>query len=184
MKIVLLFGLITIGVIIAFVLLFAAFSPRVIEVRSVRSIAVEPMTAYDTVRNQRHFQKWSPWTVTDPEQRATFTGTDGEVGSSFEWTGVKEPGRGIQTVQRLEPGRLIEMRCDIFEPYAAQPTFVYHFEPSAEGVEVVQDFTLEVAFPMNGIMRLMGLPKEMASTNMLGLERLQALLENRTQNPA
>lgn len=184
MKKVLRYNLITLSTIIASVLLFAAISPNLIEVRSVRSIAVEPSQAYDLVRNQRNFQKWSPWTVTDPDQRATFSGMDGAVGSTFEWNGVKEPGRGTQTVTRLEPGQLIEMRCDITEPYAAQPSFVYHFEPTSAGVQVVQDFTLEVAFPMNGIMRLMGLPDDMARTNMLGLERLKTLLESSTQQPA
>ena len=48
------------------------------------------------------FVEWSPWSELDPDMKKEFSGTQGEVGAVYNWTGseekINEIGEGSQTV--------------------------------------------------------------------------------------
>jgi len=69
--------------------------------------------------------------------------------------------------------------CQIAKPYKSQPVFEYQLSEKAEGVEVIQTFTLESSGFSRFMMGLFGVKKKMSAMNQLGMDRLKALLEKK-----
>ena len=152
-----------------------------IEVISKENIGVSQTEAYEVLRNFERFPEWSPYLVTDPEQKNHVTGEVGEVGSSFHWEGVVEKSEGKQTLAVLKDNKYLRMECDITKPFKDQPTFEYQINETANGIEIIQTFELKCSGFSRFMMRLFGVEKQIAATNELGLTRLKSLLENETQ---
>lgn len=172
---------ISLSAIVLGVLVLAFIAPNHISIRSKAEIKAPKGQVYDQLRHLSQFPNWSPFRVADPNQKFEVTGTDGAVGSAFHWEGVVETSKGHQTITALDSNHRIFMECQITAPYASQPTFEYTLKSNAGGVEVAQQFELELAFPTNIIAMMIGLENKMAETNQFGLDRFKAYAENNLQ---
>ena len=134
---------------------------------------------FNLLRSLERFPEWSPFVVTDPEQKNHITGVNGELGSTFHWEGVAEKSEGFQTLVAMEGEDYLRMECQIAKPYKSQPVFEYQLSEKTEGIEVVQVFTLETSGFSRFMMGLFGVKKKMSAMNQLGMDRLKALLEKK-----
>lgn len=150
---------------------------KVLQIVTTQRIEVAKDAAFNLLRDFERFPEWSPFVVTDPEQKNHVTGKVGQVGSVFHWEGVAEKSQGTQTLAALEGSEYLRMECDITEPFKDQPTFEYQINEVEGGVEVVQTFELKCTGFSYFMLKLFGVKKEMAATNALGLSRLKTLLE-------
>lgn len=123
------------------------------------------------------YPEWSPFLVTDPQQKHHVTGVNGEVGSTYHWEGVAEKSKGYQTLASMVPNQSLRMECTMLKPFKGNPVFDYSLVQDGQTVKVVQHFDLK----MNGFSKLMaglfGVKKQMTKVNQLGLERLKKLCE-------
>lgn len=149
-------------------------SIRVVTTQQIETTCEE---AFDVLRNFERFPEWSPFVVTDPEQKNHVTGEVGELGSAFHWEGVAEKSEGKQTLIALQSNEYLKMECDITKPFKDQPTFEYQINETENGIEIVQTFELQCFGFSRFMMRLFGVEKQIAETNELGLARLRTLLE-------
>ena len=85
---------------------------RSIEIDAPKSLVLESVSKFKIA------DKWSPWNELDPNMTKTYSGTDGEVGASYSWSGNEEVGAGQQTIQAIGPDR-VDMRLNISEPFKA-----------------------------------------------------------------
>jgi hypothetical protein len=164
---------------LAIALTFSA-QQKVIRIITTQEIGASCEEAFTLLRNFERFPEWSPFIVTDPEQKNYVTGKVGQIGSAFHWEGVAETSKGKQTLTALKDNEYLRMECDITEPFKDQPTFEYQINETPNGIEVSQVFELECSGFSRLMMQLFGVEKQIAATNKLGLSRLKTLLETKT----
>lgn len=152
---------------------------KAIKITSKVIIDASQAETFNLLRSLERFSEWSPFVVTDPEQKNHVTGVNGELGSTFHWEGVAEKSEGFQTLVAMEAEDYLRMECQIAKPYKSQPVFEYQLTPKAAGVEVVQTFTLQSSGFSRFMMGLFGVKKKMSAMNQLGMDRLKALLEKK-----
>jgi len=154
---------------------------KVIKVVTTQNIAASKTEAFDLIRNFERFPEWSPFVVTDPEQKNHVTGEAGQVGSVFHWEGVAEKSQGTQTLVAIEGNEYLRMECDITKPFKDQPTFEYQINSMENGIEIVQKFELKCSRFSFLMMKLFGVKKQIAESNKLGLDRMKTLLEKEAE---
>jgi hypothetical protein len=74
----------------------------------------------------------------------------------------------------------VRIECQITVPFQSNPSFEYNLIERNEGVEVVQQFDVDMPVPVNVIGLLLGLKNKIAQTNQQGL----ALLKEATEKDA
>lgn len=162
--------------------LFAAFSAqaqkRQILITTVQHIASPPAQVFDVLSDLNRFPEWSPFLVTDPEQKYHVTGESGEIGSTFHWEGVAEKSLGSQTISAMTKASSLRMDCEILKPFSGAPVFEYELKETESGTEVTQIFTLQLSGFSYLMTKIFGVKKQMTTTNQLGMTRLKELLEN------
>lgn len=155
---------------------------KTISIRSTIHAKATPTEAFDLLKSLKRYPEWSPFLVTDPNQKSHVTGVDGELGSAFHWEGVHEKSAGIQTLAQAEEDSYIKFACTMKKPFAGKPVFEYRLKKSDGGVEIQQDFNLRLStfnYLMTKIFRVRG---KMTATNQLGMERLKAVLEKESRS--
>ncbi len=155
---------------------------KAIKITSKVTIAASQAETFNLLRSLEQFPEWSPFVVTDPEQKNHVTGVNGELGSTFHWEGVAEKSEGFQRLAAMKDNAYLRMECQIAKPYKSQPVFEYQLSEQAEGVEVIQTFTLESSGFSRFMMGLFGVKKKMSAMNQLGMDRLKALLEKKNSD--
>jgi hypothetical protein len=180
MKTTLIIGGAALGAVLLAAILLVILAPKSIALRTTQLIHAPKAAVMAQLRYLENFPKWSPFKEEDPTQRHWVTGTDGAVGATFHWEGVKVKSKGSQTIVTLRGDDYVQMQCDITVPFEAKPTFTYTLTEKNGITEVVQDFATEFTAPGNAFAYVFGVKGEMATTNQRGLALLQALVEGKT----
>jgi len=156
---------------------FIASAQKTIAITSSTLIDASQEEVLQVLKSYEKFPEWSPFLVSDLEQKYHVTGQDGEVGSTFHWEGMAEKSKGSQTLTTIQKD-YIKMNCTITQPFESNPVFEYHLNNTANGVEVVQEFQVEVGGFSHFMMKLFGVKKQMTETNELGMQRLKDFVES------
>lgn len=93
-------------IILYFVL--ALFGPN--EVKTERTIIVNAPASFvrEKLSDYRYFhEKWSPWTLKDPNMKVSYSGIAGQPGHSYEWDG-EEVGKGTLDMLRFNGDSLVQ----------------------------------------------------------------------------
>ncbi|MBX2871107.1 MAG: hypothetical protein KTR30_03380 [Saprospiraceae bacterium] len=139
----------------------------------------EQQTVFNKLRSLEQFTDWSPFLVSDPEQKNWVEGVDGQIGSTFHWEGAAEKSEGFQTLAALKGQTYLRMECEISKPYKSQPVFEYELQEKDGKVQVVQTFTLKASGFNRFMMSLFGVKRKMKAINQLGMERLKMAIEEK-----
>lgn len=169
---------IALGVIVVTGLILSLVAPKRITIRSTNFIQASKQQVFDQLRYMKNFPTWSPYKVEDPEQKYSISGVDGQVGATFHWEGVKEKSKGLQKIVKLIGNEQVNIECTITEPFQANPKFNYSLHEKNGGVEVIQDFEVEMPVPANIFGFIFNLKKKMAETNQQGLVLLKKVTES------
>jgi uncharacterized protein YndB with AHSA1/START domain len=122
-------------VIIALILLYAAFQPSKFRIERSRSIAASPDLLFAQVNNHRNFAEWNPWEKMDPSSKTDYTGPDAGVGAVASWAGDKV-GEGSATITESKPGELVRQRMDWKKPMEGASTVEFTFVPDGDKTTV------------------------------------------------
>lgn len=120
--------LIGLAVLIALILLVAAFKSPDYRVQRSRTIAAKPEVIFDYFNNHKKFNEWNPWMKMDPAARNTYTGPEAGVGAVASWAG-DIVGEGSATITESKPGELIRERMDWKKPMEGTSTVEFTFKP-------------------------------------------------------
>lgn len=158
---------------------FQASKLQKIQIVSTVNINGTEKQVFDMVRYLGNFPKWSPFLAQDPAQKYEVKGTDGTIGAQYHWNGNGGEDIGYQEIMKIDTFRYVGMRCDIQKPFVAKPTFEYYFTPTANGIEVKQDFKVDSPLVDAFFMWLFGAKAEMAKTNESGLALMKKAVEGK-----
>ena len=102
-----------------------------------RSVVIDatPAEVYPHIASLKKMHDWSPWREMDRDQKNTWSGADGTVGSYEEWEG-DTVGTGRQEIVALEQDRKVTTDLRFFEPWESQSTVSLELAPEGEGTRV------------------------------------------------
>jgi hypothetical protein len=142
---------------VSFLVITLTFSAqqKVIRIVTTQQIEASCEEAFDLLRNFERFPEWSPFVLTDPEQKNYVTGKTGQIGSVFHWEGVAEKSKGKQILTALKDNEYLRMECDITKPFKDQPIFEYQINETVDGIEVTQVFELKCSGFSRFMMKLL-----------------------------
>jgi hypothetical protein len=143
----------SITVIIAILLIVAAFLPSSTHVSRSVIISSDPLTVYQLVANFHTWNLWSHWSKMDTSQQVSISGPDMKVGSVMSWNG-KKTGTGTMTISEIVEGKLLIINMVTFTPMKGNSINKMAFRQVNRGTEFSWTFTSENKYPMG---RWMGL---------------------------
>ena len=75
----------------------------------------EVFTYLRHIKNMEHYNKW---VMTDPGQKTTLTGVDGEAGFIYAWDSQnKQAGKGEQEIKQIDPNHKIALEIRFIRPF-------------------------------------------------------------------
>lgn len=150
-----------------------------IEIETIKIIDAPKPEVYKALKSLELFPKWSPFLVTDPNQKYEITGIDGEIGSKYSWEGVDEKTEGYQSLTQMKPNDYIKMSCEMYKPFKGKPIFEYELVEEDGKTKVIQNFSLKISGFNKFMVKMFGIKKKMIATNDLGMVRFKDLMESK-----
>ena len=150
------------------------------ETRVSRSILVNlsQEEAFDHLKSLKKSLEWSPWAERDPNQTVTFKGTDGEVGSSYHWSGNKQVGEGEQEVTNLVAPSRVDTHLRFIKPFKSESKAHFAILPHESGqTEITWGFHSHNTFPGKIFMLFMNMDKVLGGDFEKGLSQFKEKYE-------
>ncbi|PKN55040.1 MAG: polyketide cyclase [Deltaproteobacteria bacterium HGW-Deltaproteobacteria-14] len=146
--------LVGLGVVIAAILLIAAFSPPTFRVSRAATLGVPPDGVFPYLEDFHRWPEWSPWEHLDPDMKRTYGGADRGVGARYAWDGNKKAGAGSMAITELESPSKLVIQLDFLRPFKASNRIDFTVAPAAEGAGARVTWTMSGANPF--VMRVFG----------------------------
>ena len=128
--------LIAVAAVILVFVLVAATRPADFTITRSTNIAAPPVGVYAQVADLSKWPAWSPWDKLDPNQKVTYSGTPGQPGSGFAWSGNNKVGEGRMTLTEVRPPELVDIKLEFIRPFEATNQSTFNFAPSGPGTQV------------------------------------------------
>ena len=124
-------------VFVAILLILGLLGPRTFDVSRTAFIPAPASQVWPHVSSLKATQAWSPWARRDPNMTIEYKGEDGQVGSSYSWSGNDQVGKGEQAIVRLEPTSLVETQLKFIMPWGeSTPTSYTMLSDTVGGTNV------------------------------------------------
>ena len=119
------------------------------------TIAATPETVFEKVGNLHGWDEWSPWAELDPEMDKNYSGQQGEVGSSYHWSGNRKVGEGKMTLTEVVPNEKVAIDLHFIKPFKSENVTELTLSPDGDGTNVHWKMTGPNTF-MVKVMALIG----------------------------
>lgn len=144
---------ISVGVLIALVVVLAALKPRTFRIQRSIRIDAAPDRVFPLISDLYNWARWAPQDREDSSMKRTYSGSAIGAGAVSDWTGSGSSGRGRMLITESEPLQRITVQVDWVKPFVTRN--VNEFVLQAE------ENSTKVTWTMNGpnllIMRLTGI---------------------------
>jgi uncharacterized protein YndB with AHSA1/START domain len=133
--------LLALAVVVAVVLIAAAFQPSSFAVSRSTLVSAPPAALFAEVNDLHRWAGWSPYEKLDPAMQRTFEGAPAGVGAVYGWVGNSEAGSGRMTITESRPGEFIAIKLEFFKPMAGVAQATFTFQPEAGQTRVTWAMT-------------------------------------------
>lgn len=170
--------LLAIVLLIAGILIAAAFQPDTFRVERSVTIKAPAEKIFPYLNDFKSMAEWSPWEKVDPKVKRSYSGAESGVGAKYAWEGNKDIGKGNITIIESVPVSKITYDIEFLEPMQAKDQYGFVLAAQADGSTKV---TQAMWGPMTFISKLfslfMSMDKMIGSKYEEGLATLKALAE-------
>jgi len=172
------FAIVTI--LVSLVLAVAAVSPSNYALKREITISKNSNDVFNYIKLLKNMDNYSAWAKLDPNMKKTYQGTDGTVGFIATWDSEHEHvGKGEQEILNIVEGERIETELRFFIPFEATDKVFLSTEPISETeTKVTWGFDGHMPYPMNLLLLVMDMEKELGVPLADGLKSLKQILEN------
>jgi uncharacterized protein YndB with AHSA1/START domain len=127
----------------------------------------------------KNASEWGPWAKRDPGMKTEFRGTDGTVGFVSYWNGTNDDtGEGEQEIKKIVEGERIDTELRFKKPFESRADGYLITEAAGDSrTKVKWGFTGSMPRPMNLMMVVMDMDKEVGKDFEEGLANLKLILE-------
>lgn len=129
---------ITVLVLIAAILIYAATMPSNFEIKRSATIKASPDKLFPLINDLHHMQTWSAWETVDPQMKRSYSGEASGKGAKYAWEGNREIGQGSMEITESIPASKVAMRLDFVKPFEGHSTVEFSIEPNGENTVVTQ----------------------------------------------
>lgn len=166
----------TVAVVIAAVLAYAAVKPDSFRLSRSATIAAPPEKVFALINDLRRFNEWNPFARMEPTVAITYDASSAGVGGAYHWKGEKT-GEGRMQITESIPAQRVTARLDFSKPFEAHNVVDFTVQPQGSGSTV----TWAMHGPMPYLNRLMtvffDMDKSVGKDFEAGLANLKALAE-------
>jgi hypothetical protein len=124
--------LITLMIIIAAVLLYAATRPNDFVTSRTASIKASSEAIFPLINDFKHWPEWSPYEKLDPQMKRTLSGTDAGKGAAYAWEGNAKAGKGRMEIVNSVPSSLVSLKLDFEKPFRANNSVDFALKPAGD----------------------------------------------------
>ena len=163
-------------VVVAGILLFAATRPDTFRVQRSERINASPEKILPLINDFHQWGVWSPYEKLDPAMKRTYGGTPAGKGAVYEWNGNSKAGAGrMEIIEAGAAGTVIQL--DFTQPLVAHN--VARFTAQPQGDATLLSWSMEGPAPY--IQKVLGLflnmDRMIGGEFELGLSNLKAVAE-------
>jgi uncharacterized protein YndB with AHSA1/START domain len=176
----LLFGLL--GLVVALIAVVAVLSfvaPKDFKVEREVTINRPKTAVFDYLKMLKHQDTWGPWAKKDPAMKREFRGNDGYVGFVSVWDSDKpDVGAGEQEIKKITEGERIDTELRFKKPFeSTSDAYMITEAVGPDQTKVKWVFTGSMPRPMNIMLMMMDMDKEVGKDFGEGLANLKKILE-------
>lgn len=128
--------LLGVAIVLAAVLVIAAFQPDEFSLERRTTINAAPDSVFAHINDFHRWDAWSPWAKLDPNMATTYGGPPSGVGSVYEWKGNSAVGSGRMTITESTPASKVVIALDFLEPMEANNITTFALTPNGSGTDV------------------------------------------------
>jgi len=134
---------------------------------------------FDFVKHLKNNVRYNKWTMTDPNVKLTYTGTDGTVGFIAAWDSTnKNVGQGEQEIVKIEEGRRVDFALRFVRPFENTAGAYFITEPlSGNQTKVRWVFTGDRNYANRIMHFVLNLKKMLGNDLQTSLNTMKQLLE-------
>lgn len=162
---------------VAAVLIFAAFRPDQFRVQRATTVMAPPEKIFALISDFKRWSAWSPYENKDPGMQRTYGGAPEGRGATYAWDGDGSVGRGRMEITEAAAPSKVAINLDFTRPFEAHHRVVFSMVPKGEATEVVWD----MQGPANYVSKLIGIfipmDRMVGADFEAGLANLKALAE-------
>jgi uncharacterized protein YxeA len=150
------------------------------EMKVVRSAEINapPEKIFELVNDFHNWDKWSPWAKLDPNMKATYSGADFGIGSSYAWSGNDEVGEGNMTIKANHPPKYIGIDLEFIKPFAAKNLTEFAFKQEGEKTNVTWSMIGKKNFLTKAFCMVMDMDKMVGGDFEKGLAQMKTVAES------
>jgi len=156
--------LISIAAIIALLLIVAAMQSNWFAISRDIVIHKPVEQVFDYLRHIRNMEHYNKWVMTDPNQKTSFRGTDGQTGFVYAWDSEnKNAGKGEQEIKQLVPNQKIQTEIRFEKPFKGVSEAILTTQPAGAGQTKVtytfqgaKNFGMKIAHLLFGLEKVLG----------------------------
>lgn len=139
--------LLGLGIAIGALFIFAATRPSSYTVERSIEISAPKAVVWQQVSLWKNFNNWNPWAKLDTNAVYTYTGNDGQPGSSIQWKGNKDMGSGSMKTTDIATMESLKADLHFLEPFESHAKIALRMEG--------EDGKVKVTWGMSGEQGLM-----------------------------
>lgn len=164
---------------IVLLLIIAAFSKKKYSVSTEITIKQPKQLVFDYLKLLKNQDNFSKWALMDPNMSKEYRGTDGTVGFVSAWdSNKKNVGKGEQEIRKIKEGEQIDFEIRFIKPFAGLAQAYLSTDSLSDEVTLVKwGFTSKMAYPLNLMLLVMSMEKNIADDLHTGLLNLKKMLE-------
>lgn len=132
--------LLTVIVLIAAFLAYAATRPDSFRVQRSATIEAPPERVFALINDLRSMQTWSAWEKMDPAMKRTYSGAASGPGAAYAWAGNRQIGEGRMEIVESSPPSKVTLRMDFFKPFPARHTLEFTLQSDGGSTRVTEAF--------------------------------------------
>jgi hypothetical protein len=163
-------------VVIAAILVIAAFQPNTFHVQRTATIKAPPEKIVPLIADFHHWSSWSPFEKLDPAMKRTMSGAPSGPGAVYAWDGNSKAGAGRMEVLSASPAA-VKIQLDFTRPFASHTMAEFTLEPHGDTTNVTWSMTGPQMYISKVICLFMNMDKMVGKDFETGLASLKAIAE-------
>jgi len=167
----------TVVVLVAALLAYAATKPDTFRVQRSISIKTQPEKIFAVLNDFRQSESWSPYEKKDPAMKRTFSGAASGKGAVYEFDGNKEVGKGRLMITDTAPPSKITIALDMVEPFEAHNTVEFTLGANGDSTKVTWAMHGPQSYMMKVLSFFIDCDKMVGKDFEAGLVKLKAITQ-------
>lgn len=168
---------ITLAVLVAGVLVYAATRPDTFRIEREAAINAPPENIFPLINDFRNWGAWSPWEKLDPELKRSYGGAPSGAGAVYEWEGNSDVGKGRMEIAESNPPSRVVIQLDFLEPFEAHNTSEFTLTPAGDFTTVTWAMHGPNTYPGKVMQVFMDMDAMIGKDFETGLANMKAVVE-------